>query len=248
MVDHPGTRRPAPGAARRGQPAPAGPQLRPHGGNAARLRSRRAHWDSCSTGRATPGWPTPLPGWEQLAAAPPVVFVGGPVQHQAVICLARAAGPRRPLGAAGRLERGPPGGRHPRPRSRPGGVATGLQPGSDLRRLRRMDPGPAGVGDHAPGPGGSWTRWPTTPSPTSRKRSGSGCSGARAARWRWWPPTRTTPATTEVAPARRAGRPLAFRFSGAGWPPAAGRARPRRGSLCGAAPRPGSPPRTRPRG
>jgi putative transcriptional regulator len=34
----------------------------------------------------------PLPGWEQLAAAPPVVFVGGPVQHQAVICLARAPG------------------------------------------------------------------------------------------------------------------------------------------------------------
>ncbi len=34
----------------------------------------------------------PLPGWDQLAAAPPVVFVGGPVQHQAVICLARAPG------------------------------------------------------------------------------------------------------------------------------------------------------------
>jgi putative transcriptional regulator len=34
----------------------------------------------------------PLPRWEHLAAAPPVVFVGGPVQHQAVICLARALG------------------------------------------------------------------------------------------------------------------------------------------------------------
>jgi len=34
----------------------------------------------------------PLPKWEPLAADPPVVFVGGPVQHQAVICLARAAG------------------------------------------------------------------------------------------------------------------------------------------------------------
>ncbi len=33
----------------------------------------------------------PLPGWAHLAAAPPVVFVGGPVQHQAVICLARPA-------------------------------------------------------------------------------------------------------------------------------------------------------------
>jgi putative transcriptional regulator len=32
----------------------------------------------------------PLPQWEPLAAAPPVVFVGGPVQHAAVICLARA--------------------------------------------------------------------------------------------------------------------------------------------------------------
>jgi putative transcriptional regulator len=32
----------------------------------------------------------PLPQWERLAATPPVVFMGGPVQHQAVICLARA--------------------------------------------------------------------------------------------------------------------------------------------------------------
>lgn len=32
----------------------------------------------------------PLPAWEQLAAEPAVLFVGGPVQHQAVICLARA--------------------------------------------------------------------------------------------------------------------------------------------------------------
>lgn len=32
----------------------------------------------------------PLPQWEHLAASPAVVFVGGPVQHQAVICLARA--------------------------------------------------------------------------------------------------------------------------------------------------------------
>jgi putative transcriptional regulator len=41
----------------------------------------------------------PLPRWEPLAASPPVVFVGGPVQHQAVICLARAfsrAGPGEP--------------------------------------------------------------------------------------------------------------------------------------------------------
>ncbi len=34
----------------------------------------------------------PLPRWETLAADPPVVFVGGPVQHQAVICLARSSG------------------------------------------------------------------------------------------------------------------------------------------------------------
>jgi putative transcriptional regulator len=33
----------------------------------------------------------PLPQWESLAASPAVVFVGGPVQHQAVICLARAS-------------------------------------------------------------------------------------------------------------------------------------------------------------
>lgn len=34
----------------------------------------------------------PLPRWERLAASPAVVFIGGPVQEQAVICLARAQG------------------------------------------------------------------------------------------------------------------------------------------------------------
>ncbi len=34
----------------------------------------------------------PLPMWEELAAEPPVIFVGGPVEHQAVICLARSSG------------------------------------------------------------------------------------------------------------------------------------------------------------
>lgn len=33
----------------------------------------------------------PLPHWEDLAASPAVVFVGGPVQLQAVICLARTS-------------------------------------------------------------------------------------------------------------------------------------------------------------
>jgi putative transcriptional regulator len=36
----------------------------------------------------------PLPGLERLAADPAVVFVGGPVQLQAVICLARSEGPQ----------------------------------------------------------------------------------------------------------------------------------------------------------
>jgi putative transcriptional regulator len=34
---------------------------------------------------------SPLPSWAHLAADPPVVFVGGPVQPQAVICLAQPA-------------------------------------------------------------------------------------------------------------------------------------------------------------
>jgi putative transcriptional regulator len=38
---------------------------------------------------------TPLPQWAHLAADPAVLFVGGPVQHQAVICLARS-GPGEP--------------------------------------------------------------------------------------------------------------------------------------------------------
>ncbi len=40
----------------------------------------------------------PLPQWQHLAAEPAVLFLGGPVQHQAVICLARnspAADPTR---------------------------------------------------------------------------------------------------------------------------------------------------------
>lgn len=35
----------------------------------------------------------PLPTWEELAASPAVVFVGGPVQQRTVICLARTEGP-----------------------------------------------------------------------------------------------------------------------------------------------------------
>jgi putative transcriptional regulator len=42
---------------------------------------------------------SPLPQWRHLAAEPAVVFVGGPVQHQAVICLARASGFSLPGGA-----------------------------------------------------------------------------------------------------------------------------------------------------
>jgi putative transcriptional regulator len=34
-----------------------------------------------------------LPQWEDLAASPARVFIGGPVQHQAVICLARTSAP-----------------------------------------------------------------------------------------------------------------------------------------------------------
>ncbi|MGI8491468.1 MAG: YqgE/AlgH family protein [Acidimicrobiales bacterium] len=34
----------------------------------------------------------PLPKWESLAADPAVVFVGGPVNHQAALCLARVSG------------------------------------------------------------------------------------------------------------------------------------------------------------
>ncbi len=40
----------------------------------------------------------PLPQWEHLAAAPPVLFLGGPVQHQAVICLARNVATAAPGG------------------------------------------------------------------------------------------------------------------------------------------------------
>jgi putative transcriptional regulator len=35
----------------------------------------------------------PLPRWSDLAASPPLVFVGGPVSHDSVICLARVTAP-----------------------------------------------------------------------------------------------------------------------------------------------------------
>ena len=42
----------------------------------------------------------PLPQWEHLAAEPAVLFLGGPVQHQAVICLARNTTAAPPAGEA----------------------------------------------------------------------------------------------------------------------------------------------------
>ncbi len=42
----------------------------------------------------------PLPQWEHLAAEPAVLFFGGPVAHQAVICLARNL-PAPPLADSG---------------------------------------------------------------------------------------------------------------------------------------------------
>lgn len=47
----------------------------------------------------------PLASWEDLAAAPAVLFVGGPVQHQAVICLART-GPSSPSDGDGAADSG----------------------------------------------------------------------------------------------------------------------------------------------
>lgn len=41
---------------------------------------------------------SPLPQWERLVAAPPVVFVGGPVAPAAAICLARVPEARLPGG------------------------------------------------------------------------------------------------------------------------------------------------------
>jgi putative transcriptional regulator len=46
----------------------------------------------------------PLPGWESLAAEPAVVFVGGPVQHQAAICLAQRAASAVDGSTAGRWQ------------------------------------------------------------------------------------------------------------------------------------------------
>jgi putative transcriptional regulator len=48
----------------------------------------------------------PLPQWEHLAAAPAVLFLGGPVQHQSVICLAR--GEKVPTGPEGDQDRSGP--------------------------------------------------------------------------------------------------------------------------------------------
>lgn len=42
---------------------------------------------------------TPLPQWQDLAAAPSVLFAGGPVNRRAAICLARSAAGRAYTGA-----------------------------------------------------------------------------------------------------------------------------------------------------
>jgi putative transcriptional regulator len=51
----------------------------------------------------------PLPQWEHLAAEPAVLFLGGPVRHEAVICLARnlpdRPAPSGPTEAAGSAPR-----------------------------------------------------------------------------------------------------------------------------------------------
>lgn len=58
---------------------------------------------------------SPLPQWAQLATDPAVMFLGGPVAHQAVICLART---------------GPPAREHPATPTRPASQG-GQEPGSD---------------------------------------------------------------------------------------------------------------------
>lgn len=40
----------------------------------------------------------PLDGWDEVAADPPLVFVGGPVSPEAAVCLARANPDGRPAG------------------------------------------------------------------------------------------------------------------------------------------------------
>jgi putative transcriptional regulator len=46
----------------------------------------------------TPLTQSPLEAWEDVAADPPLVFVGGPVQPAAAVCLARTRPDRRPDG------------------------------------------------------------------------------------------------------------------------------------------------------
>lgn len=51
----------------------------------------------------------PLPQWGHLAAEPAVLFLGGPVQHEAVICLARQSGPARSGAEADGMKQVTPG-------------------------------------------------------------------------------------------------------------------------------------------
>ena len=63
-----------------------------------------------------------LPQWFDLASAPRTLFVGGPVETNAALCL----GEVRNGIAAARLDRGVRTGRADRPRHRPGGVERDL--------------------------------------------------------------------------------------------------------------------------
>ena len=118
-----------------------------------------------------------VPGWGGLAAAPSVLFTGGPVQPSAAICIGRAGAARGSRG--GRLRAPRRSSRHHRPSRR-----SSRRPGSPgggpcLHRIRGLGTWPAcrrdpvGIVACARGPSPGCSLGP------SRKGSGPRCSAVR---------------------------------------------------------------------
>ena len=130
-----------------------------------------------------------LPQWFDLASAPRTLFVGGPVETNAALCLAEARAGSSP---SGWTEVSGPVGLTDLDTD-PGVGRAGPAPGPGLRRVRRLGRRAAGRRDRRGGLDGGRRARRRRRSPTRAAISGGTCCAGRAGRSRCWPPIRTTP-------------------------------------------------------
>ena len=156
----------------------------------------RSAW--CSTGPSPRSSATPLRAWTTLQSDPSLVFVGGPVEPDALIAIARVREPLPPTSDDDE---------HLAPLSGdlasadlaadPDDVVAGDQRAAGVPRLRRLGPGPARRRDRGRRLAGAR---PRAGRPVHRRRptnSGASCCAASPAAWPGWPTPPTTSAPTE---------------------------------------------------